>query len=80
MKKGVTLLDHEMVPKHEILSEDEEKVVLKKYKAFKSQFPKIKCNDPIAREIGAKVGQIIKITRDSKTAGKSVAYRVVIDQ
>ncbi|HDM36720.1 MAG TPA: DNA-directed RNA polymerase subunit H [Candidatus Syntrophoarchaeum butanivorans] len=78
--KGGTLLDHELVPKHEVLTEEEEKAVLRKYKVSKRQLPKIKYSDPIAREIGAEVGQIIKITRDSKTAGKSIAYRVVIDQ
>lgn len=78
--KDVTLLDHEMVPKHEILSKEEEKLILKKYNASKAQFPKIYHSDPIIKEIGAEVGQIIKITRNSKTAGKSIAYRVVVDQ
>jgi len=78
--KDVTLLDHEMVPKHDILTEVEEKLVLKKYNVSSAQFPKLYHSDPITKEIGAEVGQIIKITRKSKTSGKSIAYRIVVDQ
>ena len=77
--KDTTLMDHEMVSKHEIISEKDEKAIFKKYNASKFQFPKIKYSDPIAREIGAEVGHTIKITRKSETAGKFIAYRVVID-
>jgi DNA-directed RNA polymerase subunit H len=36
-------------------------------------------NDPAAKEIGAKVGDIIRIVRRSPTARQSIFYRLVID-
>ena len=72
------LQDHILVPKHEILSKEEAEELLKTLGIKKEQLPKIKSNDPIVKEIGAKVGDIIKITRESPTAGKTVAYRLVV--
>lgn len=73
-----SLLDHELIPKHEIMSEDELKSVLNQYKIGKEQLPKIKYDDPIIQEIGAQVGEVVKITRNSQTAGEAYYYRLVI--
>ena len=43
------------------------------------QIPKILPTDPVVKAIDAKVGDILKITRKSETAGIFVAYRVVRD-
>jgi len=67
-----------LVPKHEVLSKEEAEELLRSLGIKKEQLPKIKATDPIAKEIGAKVGEIVKITRESPTAGKSIAYRLVI--
>lgn len=67
-----------LVPKHEVLSKEEAEELLRSLGIKKEQLPKIKATDPIAKEIGAKVGDIVKITRESPTAGKSIAYRLVI--
>ncbi len=72
------LQDHILVPKHEVLSKEEAEELLKTLGIKKEQLPKIKRDDPIVKEIGAKPGDIIKITRESLTAGKSVFYRLVI--
>ena len=72
------LQDHILVPKHEVLSKEEAEELLKTLGIKKEQLPKIKANDPIVKEIGAKVGDIIRIIRDSPTAGKSIAYRLVV--
>jgi DNA-directed RNA polymerase subunit H len=72
------LQDHMLVPKHEILSKEEAEELLKILGVKKEQLPKLKANDPIAKEIGAKPGDIVKITRESKTAGRSVFYRLVV--
>ena len=72
------LQDHILVPKHEVLSKEEAEELLKILGINKEQLPKIKATDPIVKEIGAKPGDIIKITRDSLTAGKSVFYRLVV--
>jgi len=68
---------HFLVPKHEILTEKEKAEILKKYNISEKQLPKILYSDPIVKEIGAKVGNLIKITRNSKVAGKTVYYRIV---
>ncbi|MHC1567359.1 MAG: DNA-directed RNA polymerase subunit H [Candidatus Syntropharchaeia archaeon] len=72
------LMDHEMVPEHVLLSEEEAEEVLRRYDIKKEQLPKIKASDPIAREIGAKPGDIVKIIRKSQTAGRSISYRLTI--
>jgi len=71
---------HVLVPKHEVLSEEEAQKVLKRYKILPHQLPHIKNSDPAAKAIGAKPGDILKITRDSLTAGKAVVYRYVIEK
>ena len=48
-----SLLDHELVPKHEIMLEGELKSVLGKFSIEKEQLPKIKVQDPVCKEIGA---------------------------
>jgi DNA-directed RNA polymerase subunit H len=72
-------MDHDSVPKHTLLSPEESEVVLRTYGIESSQLPKIHVTDPAAKEIGAKVGDVIKIIRRSPTAKQSVFYRLVID-
>ncbi|RLF47609.1 MAG: DNA-directed RNA polymerase subunit H [Thermoplasmata archaeon] len=71
------ILKHELVPHHEILSEEEVEKLLKTYNIKKEQLPRIRIDDPVAKAINAKEGDVIKIIRKSPTAGISVAYRVV---
>ena len=71
-------MEHELVPKHEILEEEELNLVLQKYGIDKDNLPKIKSSDAIAKAIGAKRGNVLKITRRSVTAGESTYYRLVI--
>jgi DNA-directed RNA polymerase subunit H len=80
MKKGkVSILEHELVPKHEIVDAGEVTKLLKTYKIGKEQLPKIKVSDPVIKEIKADAGDIIRIRRTSRTAGKSISYRLVIE-
>ncbi len=72
------VLDHKLVPKHEILSSKEKKDLLEKFGIGKEQLPYILESDPVIKVIKAKKGDVIKITRKSPTAGKSIYYRVVI--
>lgn len=44
----------------------------------KSQFPVILKTDPMAKYIGAKPGDIVKILRNSPTAGSHVFYRLCV--
>ncbi len=75
-----TLLNHELVPKHEVLSEEEAEKVLEEYGITKEELPKIYKNDPVAKAIEAEVGEVLEITRKSPTAGKSKYYRVVVKE
>ncbi|MCD6360595.1 DNA-directed RNA polymerase subunit H [Thermoplasmatales archaeon ex4484_30] len=72
------ILKHDLVPYHSILSPKEAKKILEAYKINKDQLPKMLVTDPVARAIGARVGDIVKIIRKSPTAGESVAYRLVV--
>ena len=76
MKKDI--LKHKLVPDHSILSKTEANKVLKQLKVHQEQLPKIKSDDPVVKEIGAKSGDILKITRRSHTAGKFITYRLVL--
>ncbi|NOZ81713.1 MAG: DNA-directed RNA polymerase subunit H [Candidatus Micrarchaeota archaeon] len=75
---ALNVLEHVLVPKHEILSEEEKKRLLETLNISEKQLPKILLNDPVVKALGAKEGDVIKITRKSPTAGKSFYYRLVV--
>ncbi len=77
------VMEHELVPEHRLLSEEEANEVLKKLGVEREQLPKIRKKDPcvefLERIYGdIPVGSIIKIIRKSPTAGEVVAYRLVV--
>lgn len=72
------LFDHELVPVHEILPEEEKNELLEKYRVQPYQLPKIRTSDPAVKAIGARAGDIVRIIRDSPTAGKYTTYRYVV--
>ena len=74
----IDISKHEFVPKHELLSEAEEKKLLEELGIVKLKLPKIHKRDPAIRDLKTKTGTVIKISRDSKTAGKALYYRVVV--
>ena len=77
-KKRVTLApDHIYVPKHEIITKKEAEGVLEKYHCQATDLPLIFVNDPAILGLGVKPGDMIKITRNSATAGDSFYYRYV---
>jgi len=67
-----------MVPDHQIMSEEEVADLLVTYRVSLEQLPKIYHDDPAVRAIGADAGAVIRITRDSRTAGRAEAYRLVV--
>jgi len=72
------ILEHEYVPRHELLSKEEAIRVLKELGVRPEQLPWIRASDPVARLLGAKPGDIIRVIRKSPTAGVSIAYRFVV--
>lgn len=69
---------HVSIPKHEIANDDEINDFCNKYKKQKNTLPKICESDPGCIWIGARFGDVVKITRPSETSGYAIAYRVVI--
>jgi DNA-directed RNA polymerase subunit H len=78
-KQQFDIMNHDLVPLHVIISDDEKKELFDKYNITPDQLPKILDNDPVSISIGAKPGQIVKIIRKSHTAKEAVAYRFVIE-
>jgi len=70
---------HFLIPKHELLTKEESAQVLARYNSSPSQLPYIQSTDAIAKEIGAKPGDFVRITRGSETAGTSTYYRYVVE-
>jgi DNA-directed RNA polymerase subunit H len=72
------VLRHVLVPEHKVMSKEDAEELLKRYSIQPLQLPIILSNDPAAEAIGAQPGDIVKIIRESQTAGKAVAYRYVV--
>ncbi len=73
------IFEHALVPRHEILSEKEQKQLLAQYKIQPYQMPQVKSSDPAVKAIGAKPGDLLRIIRKSSTAGEHIAYRYVVE-
>ena len=75
----IDIQNHMLVPKHEIMTEEE---ISEEFSAVDYDFkelPKIKSNDPVVKAINAEPGNVLRITRESQTAGVFVTYRIVED-
>ena len=57
----VNITEHSYVPKHILLTKEEKKMLLKRYKIKEHQLPKILTTDPVAKYLGLKKGDVVKI-------------------
>jgi DNA-directed RNA polymerase subunit H len=79
---------HQLVPPHELLTEDETRVVLVELDTPAERLPKILLSDPglttdpkfrAAKEAREQiVGRLVRVRRPSPTAGEAIAYRLVV--
>ena len=73
------ILNHSLVPKHEIINQDEIKTMMEKYNVISlDNLPEISRFDPVAKLILIKPNEICRITRPSKSAINSIYYRVCV--
>ncbi|WP_405296086.1 DNA-directed RNA polymerase subunit H [Methanobrevibacter sp.] len=75
----IDIQDHMLVPKHEIMTEEEISDEFSEADYDFNDLPKIKSKDPVVKAIGAEPGNVLRITRESQTAGVFVTYRIVED-
>lgn len=79
MKKKFKADKHMLIPKHAKLSDAQKEKLLEKYSVSLKDLPRVLKTDPAIISLEAKPGDVIKITRDSPTAGEAIFYRVVVD-
>jgi DNA-directed RNA polymerase subunit H (RpoH/RPB5) len=72
----IDIATHIFVPRHTIMSVEEVDSLLKELMIrSKLQLPSILESDAMARYIGAKPGDVVRIERSSPTAGETLFYR-----
>jgi DNA-directed RNA polymerase subunit H (RpoH/RPB5) len=75
--RSINILEHDLVPKFKILSKEEKKQLLERFKTRDDKLPKVLESDPVVKKLNAKVGDVLEIVRSSDVSGESVYYRIV---
>ncbi len=79
-KRKQIVTKHVLVPKHIKLTIKERNDLFDKYNISIVELPKIKVDDPAIAHLNVKEGDVIKIIRNSLTAGETEFYRGVISE
>lgn len=79
------ITNHNLVPKHTVLSNSEGKRARLLYHAGTGQFPALQRfqneegnGDAVARFYGMRVGDVVRVTRETITSGTHLVYREVV--
>jgi len=78
-ERSYDLFEHQLVPKHELLSKKDAAELMEGLHIQPHQLPYIKASDPTSQALTAEPGDILRITRKSPTAGHVVVYRYVVE-
>ena len=78
-KRKQIVAKHILVPKHLKLTEKDKSELVERYNITLKELPKILKDDPAITPLNVKQGDVIKIIRESPTAGEVVFYRGVTD-
>lgn len=76
-EKDINIFESELVPKHELLSDEERERLLHALNVHPRQLPRMRTTDAAVKAIGAKKGDIVRISRRDSVVGEYYYYRVV---
>jgi len=79
MKEKVDITKHILIPKYAKTTEQEKQALFKKYNISFNELPFLFKNDPSLKELKVKAGDIIKVIRESPTAGEAIIFKGVIE-
>jgi len=74
----VDVSQHELVPDHTVIDEETVEDLLAEYGIERTDLPKIRRKDPALPD-EAELGDVIKVTRESRTTDEATTYRLVIE-
>lgn len=74
----INLIDHDLVPRHILLTPEESETFYENFNCKKRNMPKIFSSDPVAKYYNMQIGDICRIIRPSETAGFAATYRLVV--
>jgi DNA-directed RNA polymerase subunit H len=73
-----SIAEHHLVPRHERLVKEDAQALLTQFGLDFDKLPRISADDPMMVELKAEIGDVIRITRNSPTAGETRYYRRVV--